>query len=159
MEEQQTSEIVKENEIPNMKWIEKISSLMDSQFQIPGTKFRFGLDPILGLIPFAGDVSGFAISGMLVYLMLRHGASKKVIIMMMGNIILDATIGSIPLLGSIFDFGFKANKRNINILKKHYTEGKYQGSGTGIIIAVLLGFFIIIGFMFYGVWKLIQYIF
>ncbi len=139
---------------PNLYWVEEMVRLMDSRFKIPGTKFKFGLDPILGLVPVAGDLASFAISGGLVLYMVKFGASRKVIILMLLNITLDATIGSIPLIGHIFDFYYKANSRNINLLKKHYGEGKYKGNGTGIIILVAL---ILIGLIFlilWSIWKL-----
>lgn len=147
------------NESSRLKWIENIASLMDDKFLLPGTKFRFGLDPILGLIPFIGELSTFVISAGLLLTIAKHGASRKVIILMMLNVMLDSIIGSIPLIGNIFDFAYRANRRNVTLLKKHYTEGKYQGSGTGILwtiaIALLVFFFLLI----YVLWKIIEYAF
>jgi len=132
---------------------------MDSKFRVPGTNFRFGLDPILGLFPLAGDVAAYTISSILVLAMARHGASGKVIMMMIGNILLDATLGSIPVLGNIFDFIYKANNRNIRLLKKHYHEGKYQGSGLKILIGVFLVLFAFLILLLYGIWELVQFLF
>jgi hypothetical protein len=73
---------------------------MDDKFRIPGTNFRFGLDPILNLIPFAGDVSGFLVSAALLYVMAKNGVSRKVLILMAINISVDAAIGAIPLIGA-----------------------------------------------------------
>ncbi len=142
---------------PDLFWVEEITRLMDSKFRIPGTDFRFGLDPLLGLFPVVGDVTSFAISGGLVMYMLRHGASRKVIILMLLNIFLDATIGSIPILGNIFDFYYKANTRNINLLRKHYQEGKYQGGGTWIVVTVALILIGLIFLMLWGLWKLSEW--
>lgn len=132
---------------------------MDSKFRLPGTNFRFGLDPILGLLPVIGDFTSFAISGGLILYMVKFGASRKVIILMVLNIFLDATIGSIPVIGHVFDFYYKANTRNINLLRKHYQEGKYKGSGTWIIVlvAAVLIAFIFLGF--WGLWLLIDWLF
>lgn len=107
-------------DIPDLKWLDRMTKLMDSQFKIPGTNFRFGLDPLLGLIPVAGDLASLAISGGLVYYMAKHGVSKIIVLRMLGNIFLDAIIGSIPVLGNIFDFFFKPNRMNISLLKKYY---------------------------------------
>src|SRR5919112_1528793 len=96
-----------------LRWIEMVSRFMDSQFRLPGTNFRFGLDPILSFIPFGGSAASFAVSAGLLVTMLKYGVSRKVIIMMMGNLVLDAIIGSIPVIGNIFDFVFKANQRNV----------------------------------------------
>ena len=126
-----------------LRWIESISTFMDNQFRVPGTNFRFGLDPILSFIPFGGSAASFAISAGLLLTMVKYGVSRKVLILMLGNLVLDATLGSIPVIGNIFDFFYKANQRNVNLLKRHYQEGKYTGSGTGILLAIalaLLGF-------------------
>lgn len=137
---------------PRLKWVERVSNLMDNQFRLPGTSFRFGLDPIINFVPLLGDLSGFLISATLVLSMARHGVSGKVVILMVLNILLDAAIGAIPLIGWIFDFSFKANTRNINLLRKHYTEGKYQGSGKGIIMIIVLVLIVFLGVFCYLLW-------
>ena len=144
---------------PDLYWIEEIIRLMDTKFRLPGTNFRFGLDPILGLLPVIGDFTSFAISGGLLLYMLKFGTSRKVIILMVFNIFLDATIGSIPVIGHVFDFYFKANTRNINLLRKHYQEGKYQGSGTWIIVLVASLLIAIIFLGLWGLWLLIDWLF
>jgi hypothetical protein len=132
-----------------LKWVEQIASVMDDKFRIPGTNFRFGLDPILNLIPFAGDVSGFLVSAALLYVMAKNGVSRKVLILMAINISVDAAIGAIPLLGQISDFYIKANTRNIKLLKEHYQEGRHTGSGNGIIAILLIVLLIIISVILY----------
>lgn len=77
---------------------------------------------------------------------------------MLLNIFLDATIGSIPVLGNIFDFYFKANTRNINLLRKHFKEGKYQGTGNWIIALVALFLVLLIFLMLWGLWKLLDWL-
>ena len=141
-----------------LKWLSKVSYLMDSQFRFPGTKFRFGLDPLLNLFPFAGDMAGFIISGGLLLAMARKGASNKLVVLMSLNILLDATIGAIPIIGQIFDFFFKANARNMNLMREHYLENKHQGSGKGIVIWVLIVLLILIVAMVYGIWKLVAWL-
>ena len=143
---------------PRFRWIETVSTFMDNQFRLPGTNFRFGLDPILSFVPFAGSAASFAISAGLLLTMMKHGVSRKVVILMLGNLVLDAIMGSIPIIGNIFDFTFKANQRNVNLLKKHYQEGKYTGSGTGIIITVVIVLIILLGLIIYGTWELVSYL-
>lgn len=147
-----------DDQAEKLKWVESMSKILDSQFRFPGTNFRFGLDPILGIIPVAGSLASFAISAGLVLTMARHGVSRKVVILMVLNILLDATIGSIPILGNIFDFAFKANQRNVNLLRRHYMEGEYQGSGTGILVAIVGGAILMIGLLVYLLWQLITYL-
>ena len=132
---------------------------MDSRFEIPGTNIRFGLDPILSFFPAAGDLITLAISGMLVYQMQQHGASRKVVIKMMINVLIDVVVGAIPLIGVIFDTIYKANNRNVRLLKEHYQEGKHMGKGTGLIIAFMLVALLILGAILYGMWLILDAIF
>jgi hypothetical protein len=141
-----------------LKWVESFSRLLDNQFVLPGTKFRFGLDPIMGLLPVVGDMAGFAMSGVLVMTMAKHGASRGLVVRMLLNIVLDAIIGSIPIVGWLFDFGYKANQRNVELLRRHYQEGRYQGKGTGFIILILVVFAALFGLLLYGLWKLAEYL-
>ncbi|MEM9855721.1 MAG: DUF4112 domain-containing protein [Bacteroidota bacterium] len=106
----------------SLQWVEKITSLLDTKFNIPGTKIRFGLDPILGFVPVLGDVASYIISMLLIYTMSKYGASKTVVAKMLFNASLDALIGSIPGLGTLFDIWFKANQRNLKLLQTYYFQ-------------------------------------
>ncbi len=128
-------------------WIKSVAGLMDTRFRVPGTSLRFGLDPLLNLIPFAGNGITVIVSFMLVILMYRYGVSGKVVIKMVGNIAVDGLVGAIPVLGNIFDFYYKSNTRNIQLLSDHYGEGKHQGSAWGIMLtaaAIMMGLLILI---------------
>ena len=144
---------------PDLKWVNKITNLMDSKFRMPGTNFRFGLDPILGFVPGLGDATSLAVSGSLIYYMAKFGASKKLVYMMIGNVVLDATVGSIPIIGNIFDFTYKANQRNIRMLRRYHEEGKYRGSGKGVLFSIVAVFVGLIGLVLYGTWELFSYLF
>ncbi len=141
-----------------LKWVERVSHLMDEQFRLPGTNFRFGLDPIINLIPVAGDLGGFAVSTVLLLTMAKHGVSRAVLLKMTLNIILDSTIGAIPILGHIFDFAYKSNSRNIKLLKEHYEEGRHQGSGKGIIAWIVIILLICFLLFVYVMWMLISWL-
>ncbi len=133
--------------------IKRFAKVLDTQFKLPGTNFRFGLDPILGLVPGAGDVLSYVLSGGLVVAMARNGASGQVVTKMVINVVLDTIIGAIPLIGTLWDFTYKANARNLRLLQEHYEEGKYKGSAKGVllklivVLAVLLLFFVVGAFM------------
>lgn len=99
--------------------IRKFSRLMDSAIGIPGTKFRIGLDPIIGLVPGAGDIVDTAFSAYLVYLATRFNIPQKTLGKMIYNISLEAVIGSVPLVGDIFDAFYKSNMRNLALLEEH----------------------------------------
>ena len=96
-----------------------LTRLLDSAARVPGTSFRFGLDPVLGLIPGLGDVAGAALSGYVVILASRLGAPKTVIVRMLGNVAIDTVAGAMPVVGDLFDAGWKSNTRNLALLERH----------------------------------------
>ncbi len=95
-----------------------LSRVLDDLVRIPGTRFRFGLDPIIGLVPGLGDAAGAVFSAVILLAGVRLGAPPVVLLRMAGNIALDAIVGAIPVLGDAFDFGFKANRRNLALLER-----------------------------------------
>lgn len=141
-----------------LRWVEQLSYLMDEKFKVPGTNFRFGLDPVLNLIPYAGSFTGLVISGALILAMARHGASSRIVVLMAINVFLDATIGSIPVIGTIFDFFYKANKRNVRLLREHYYEGRHQGSGRNILLVAVLVLILLFVLFVYLAVKLIGWL-
>lgn len=151
-----------EKQLPQKRALKEISylaKLMDAQFRIPGTDIRFGLDGIIGLIPGAGDLSTFAVSGYMLLLMARNGASGYVLARMVVNILVDVIVGAIPLIGDLFDIVFKANMRNLRLMQEHYQEGRHRGSAMKIIVPVLIILFLFIVAIIYGVYKLIASLF
>ena len=142
-----------------LKHIDWIAKLMDSQFRIPGTDIRFGLDGIIGLIPGAGDLSTFAVSAYLLSIMAKNGASGYVLARMILNVLIDSIVGMIPILGDLFDIAFKANMRNIKLMKEHYVEGRHRGGAWKVIIPVLIILFIIIAGIIWLGYKLLAAIF
>jgi uncharacterized protein DUF4112 len=99
--------------------LKRLSRLLDSAIAIPGTRYRFGLDAIVGVVPGIGDAIGAIFSFYIVFQAARLGASKAVLARMMGNVAVDTIVGEIPLLGDLFDAGFKANNRNLSLLEQH----------------------------------------
>jgi hypothetical protein len=122
----------------SMKHVALITKLMDKQFKVPGTNYRFGLDGLIGLIPGAGDVTTFAVSCCLLTLMAKNGASGYVMARMVLNVVVDLVVGSIPVLGDLFDFAFKANSRNLRLMQEHYLEGRHRGGAWKVIIPILI---------------------
>lgn len=146
-------------DVESLKWVEKISHLMDSRFTIPGTKIRFGLDPILSLIPVLGDLATYIVSGVLIYTMHNHGASRKVVLKMVINATLDAILGAIPLIGTVFDTFYRANERNVRLLREHYQEGKHTGSGRGLLVLTVAILIIIVLGVLFLLWKIFEALF
>jgi hypothetical protein len=143
----------------NLKGLERLAKLMDSQFRIPGTDFRFGLDGLIGLIPGAGDLSTFAVSGYMVLILAQNGASGYVLARMIVNILIDAIVGSVPLIGDLFDIAFKANMRNLRLMQEHYVEGRHRGSALRVVVPVLIIVLLIIIALIYGTYKLLVWLF
>lgn len=142
-----------------MRAVKRISDLMDSRFIIPGTNIRFGLDPVVSFFPIAGDLATTIISLALINTMRKHGASKKLVLKMTINIVVDLVFGSIPLLGTIFDIYYKANNRNVKLLREYYEEGKHQGSGKGILVGIISLVLLIFAGIIYGIYLLIEALF
>lgn len=98
---------------------QKLAHWMDDRFTIPGTNIKFGLDPVISLIPGAGDVASGLISSYFIVLGVRQDLPAAVIFRMGLNILLDMIVGAIPLLGDVFDVGWKANTKNAELLEKY----------------------------------------
>jgi hypothetical protein len=147
------------NATTDLKNLRVIAKLLDSQFRIPGTDVKFGLDALIGLIPGAGDFATFLISGYMVTVMANNGASGFVLARMVLNIVIDSLIGSIPILGDIFDVAFKANQRNMVLMQQHYVEGRHKGGAWKVIVPVLLMLLILIGGLAWLAYKLFVWIF
>ncbi|MFN2458406.1 MAG: DUF4112 domain-containing protein [Chitinophagaceae bacterium] len=142
-----------------LKDMDYLAKLMDSRFRIPGTNIRFGLDSLIGLIPGAGDLSTFAVSGYMLWIMAKNGASGFVLARMVMNVLVDAIVGMVPVLGDIFDVAFKANMRNMKLMQEHYREGRHRGSAWKIIVPVLIVLFLIIVGIIWLTYKLLVAIF
>ena len=99
--------------------LEALARLMDGAFVLPGTNIRMGLDAIIGLIPVAGDVIAGLISTYLIWEARQLGAPKWLIARMMGNTLLDTMVGSVPVVGDAFDVMFRANMKNMALLRPH----------------------------------------
>ena len=102
-----------------LKRLKTIAWAVDGVFRIPGTKFRFGLNSVIGATPAAGDVVLAGISLYIVNEARKLGLPKEKIARMLANIGVEAAAGAVPLLGTLFDMGFKANLRNIAIIEEH----------------------------------------
>jgi len=98
--------------------IEAIAKLLDVAFILPGTKIRYGIDGLIGLIPVVGDIITTAISLWLVREARELGAPWHVTMRMLGNVALDGAVGIIPLAGDAFDVMFRANVRNVRLLRR-----------------------------------------
>ena len=114
------------SQLKQLQRIRKIARLLDTAIGIPGTKFRIGLDPILGLLPGGGDLISAGISAYMIYLAARLGLKNAEILKMIKNVAIETAIGSVPIAGDIFDAYFKANMRNLEILEQHLATVEFE---------------------------------
>jgi hypothetical protein len=101
------------------KKLERLAWYLDSSIRVPGFKARFGLDGLIGLIPGVGDTIGALISSVVISEAARMGAPKVLLLKMAFNVALDALAGTVPVLGDLFDFVWKANQRNVHLLNSY----------------------------------------
>ena len=128
--------------------LRRLSRVLDNAIPIPGTPYRIGLDPILGIVPGGGDTVTGALGAYIVVEAARMGLPPKVIGQMVTNIVFDSVAGTIPILGDLFDIGWKANVKNIVLLEKHLqidTKTK-KNSPLFLIGLILLLAIIVLGF-------------
>jgi hypothetical protein len=111
-------EILLKNEAEVLDHVEALVNLLDSQFVIPGTNIRFGLDSLAGVIPVVGDFLGLALSAYVYKRLSELGLSRVTRGRMIVNILIDAGVGAVPVAGDVFDVVFRANKRNLELAKK-----------------------------------------
>ena len=104
-----------------------VAILLDSSIPIPGTKRRIGIDPLLGVIPFVGDFAGTLLSGYIVLSAAQSGAPTLTLIRMVGNVAVDTLVGSIPIIGDLFDAGWKSNVKNVALFEKHVAKDAASG--------------------------------
>jgi hypothetical protein len=127
-----------ESDAPQLARVRAIARAMDSAISIPGTGVRFGLDPVLGLVPGLGDVVSSIASIYIVMIGIRLGAPRSAVLRMMGNIAIDTLVGSVPILGDLFDVGWKSNNRNVALIEQHVAQPEKVRAASRMLVAGLL---------------------
>ena len=128
---------------PLFKWV---ALVMDNFIRFPGTKFRFGLDPLIGLIPGLGDTASAIISALTLIYAARCGVPKALLARMSLNILINEFVGIVPGIGDAFSFWFKSNVRNHELLQRHLGAPGRARRSDWIFIAVVLGIlFLVVG--------------
>ena len=125
-------------QIGKLSQLRRISRLLDNAVSIPGTKISFGLDPIIGLLPGGGDTITGGIAGYIVVEAARMGVPREILWKMVGNIVIDSLAGTVPVVGDLFDVGWKANLKNIELLEKHLDLAESGKSDKLFIIGLIL---------------------
>ncbi|MEH1765021.1 DUF4112 domain-containing protein [Nostoc sp.] len=129
---------------PTLKRLRQLSRLLDNIITVPGTKIGFGLDPIIGLIPIGGDFLGVMFSSYIILEAARLGVSRATLGKMVLNVIIDGLVGTVPVLGDLFDFAWRSNIYNIKLLEDYLKFPSQQKSANRwFIFAVLVGLLLI----------------
>src|SRR5262249_24674410 len=98
--------------------LDQLASVLDDIFHIPGTRIRFGLDPLLGLLPGLGDAISGATSMLIIVAGWRRGLPRVTLARMFANVAIDSLLGALPIFGDLFDVWWNANRMNVNLLRK-----------------------------------------
>jgi len=117
-----------------------VARLLDSAVPVPGTSFRFGLDPILGLVPGIGDIVSPLFTVGIIWQARDLGIPRVVMMRMIINVALDTLVGLVPILGDLFDFAWKSNNQNLVLLEQHAFEerGPSAGDWSFVIMSIAL---------------------
>jgi hypothetical protein len=105
-----------------LRRVEQLAYWLDDRYRLPGTRFRVGLDGIVGLIPGVGDAVTSTLTAYIVYEAWRLGVPTSTLARMLANLGIDTVVGIVPVVGDLLDIGFKANRRNLKLLHRHLTE-------------------------------------
>lgn len=152
-------------QLAQLKHLQQLSYLWDNSLGVPGTRWRLGLESLIGFIPYGGDALGVVMSCYIVWRAMEFGLPQSLLGQMLWNLLLDGLVGTVPMLGDIFDTTWKANTRNVRLLENHLqlpsTERKR--ANRGLVLLALLGMaLLLLGiaglslFIFHWLWQLLS---
>jgi hypothetical protein len=138
-----TNPVVASNPGAQLERLRGLARFLDTAIPLPGTRFRFGFDAIIGLVPFIGDALSALFSVYIISQAARLGVPRSTLTRMIGNVGIDTLIGEIPILGDIFDAGFKSNIKNLALLESHLQQPAAARTQSrlvvgGVILALLV---------------------
>jgi uncharacterized protein DUF4112 len=120
-------------------FIEFVSRLLDTIFVVPGTRIRFGFEPIIGLIPVLGDQATSLMSAALLYRSVQHRLPKIALVRMALNILINGIVGMVPLIGDLFVLWYKPNIRNFRILQRYAGHAGAVTKNDWLFVSILIG--------------------
>ena len=127
-----------------LELLRRVARLLDSALPVPGTSFRFGLDPILGLVPGIGDLVSPLFTLGILWQARDLGVPRVIQLRMIFNVAIDTLTGFVPLIGDLFDFAWKANNRNIALLERHAYEEHKPSTADWAFVALCVGLIAVI---------------
>lgn len=155
------TDLERQKQIEIEKSLDNLSLYLDGLFRVPGTAWRFGLDALVGLIPNVGDTLTIVPSFYILVAGVRYGVPKITLLRMAFNIGLDYLVGSIPFLGDAFDFVWKANQQNMDLIRER-ASGKGEGTRSdyifvfglmALLVLLLIGSILASGFILYWIFT------
>jgi hypothetical protein len=127
--------------------LRKVAQVLDSAFPVPGTSYRVGLDPILGLVPGLGDLVSPLFTIGILWQARTLSVPRIVQLRMIFNVAIDAVLGVVPVVGDLFDFAWKANNKNLALLERHAQEEHPASPGDWIFVSAMMLLVLLIGAM------------
>jgi hypothetical protein len=133
--------------LAKLEHLRSLSVLWDESLRIPGTNFRVGLEAIIGFLPFGGDAIGILLSCYILFHAVQFRLPQSILLRMALNILIDGVIGTVPIIGDLFDSTWKANTRNVNLLENHLQDSRSSRSanrrfiillGAGVFVVMLM---------------------
>lgn len=161
-----TTKVPDEPALPDAFQLEQLAKWMDAAFEIPGTKIRFGLDALVGLIPGLGDLVTTLVSLHILRTASMHGVPRVTLARMGLNIAADSLAGSVPFVGDAFDVYWKANQRNVELLRRHLSsvpsearraragDWLFVGGLALVLLAMMVGSVTLVFFIWQGLARL-----
>jgi hypothetical protein len=138
--------------------LQRLAYMLDSSIPLPGG-FRIGLDGLIGLIPGIGDLIGAILSSYIIGQAYRMGVSRMILLHMAGNVALETVVGAIPIVGDLFDFAWKANRRNVALLEHHLADPGTTGRrSTILMILVIAGLVLLAAAVVYAMLMLLGWL-
>ena len=132
---------------PRLGRMRYLSRLLDNSIWLPGG-YRIGLDPIIGLVPWVGDFLTSTLSFWIIFDAARMGLKKRVLARMAGNVLLESLVGTVPVLGDLFDAAWKANARNFQLVEQHFSPSDRPRSVRSMAAVFLLALIALYGLLF-----------
>lgn len=124
-----------------LSWLRWWADLLDSKFRIPGTNIRFGLDPILSIIPVLGELSTPMFTALVLTQALRQRVPPVVILRMIANALIDAAVGAVPVAGTVADVFWRANNANLSLLQRHHRPGRPPTRSDYVVFWIIVALF------------------
>lgn len=133
-----------------------VARVLDDLVAVPGTRMRVGLDGVLGLVPGVGDSVTGAVAFYAMFVAFRLGAPPSVLVRMLGNVLLDLLVGAIPLVGDLFDFAWKANRKNVRLVERYALQPEQVKASSRLLLAFALLLVVggVVGLAFLASWLL-----